>query len=99
MRELRIRPCVVSGVIALLVQICPAWSQPATGTIRGHVTDPSGASVPSAEVTLSRANGSSRTAMTDVRGVYQFGDVPPGAYTVRVAANGFTPSERANFSI
>jgi hypothetical protein len=31
--------------------------------------------------------------------MYQFSDVPPGAYTVRVTAKGFTPSEQANIEI
>jgi hypothetical protein len=99
MRGSRTRPCGIAGLVAFLIPLCTAWSQPAAGSIRGQVTDPSGASIPAAEVKLTRANGNARTAKTDVRGSYQFSDVPPGAYTVRVTAKGFAPSERANIEI
>jgi hypothetical protein len=90
---------MVAGLIAFLVSLCPAWPQSATGIIRGQVTDPSGASVPGAEVRLIPANGNSRAAKTDVRGAYQFSDVPAGVYTIRVAAKGFSAAERANVEI
>jgi hypothetical protein len=90
---------VPAVILALVLQLSQAWSQPTPGTVRGVVTDPSGSSVPAAQISLTSANGSSRSAKTDIRGMYQFNNVAPGAYAVRVTANGFTPSERANYEV
>jgi hypothetical protein len=49
----------------------PAFSQQFTGTIRGAVTDQSGAVVPGAEVTIKNdATGEVRTVTTNDQGEY-----------------------------
>ena len=61
-----------------------------SGDIVGLVTDPSGAVVSTASVTLkSRENGSTQAQSTNSRGVYRFSLLPPGRYTVSVAVAGF----------
>ena len=68
------------------------FAQPSTmrGTIRGIVTDPSGAAIPAASVTVS---GSSfvRTVSTDETGHYSIAGLAPGHYSVRVYSVGFAP--------
>lgn len=60
------------------------------GSISGVITDPNGAVVAGAAVTLSNAlTGYTRTVTTDTDGSYRFNDVPPNNYTLRVIANGF----------
>jgi hypothetical protein len=61
-----------------------------TGALIGTVTDPTGAVVPNATVTLtSEDTGQVRTATTGADGVYRFTLLPPGSYKVRFAAAGF----------
>jgi Carboxypeptidase regulatory-like domain len=61
-----------------------------TGSLRGQVSDPSGAVVSHATVATTPAQpGASRTAFTDVNGQYVFQGLAPGAYTVTAEAPGF----------
>lgn len=78
------------GALALsLLWAGTAWAQ-GVSTLRGSVTDPTGAVVPGAEVTLTNeATGGSRSTTTAADGAYVFTLVAPGEYTVRVARQGF----------
>ena len=61
-----------------------------TGTVQGMVTDPAGATVTDATVTLSdTATSTTRTAVTNDTGRYIFSNVPPGVYDVSVSKAGF----------
>jgi len=61
-----------------------------TGTIRGIVTDPSGAVVSGAKVTVrNQATGFERVIQTDSNGNYQAVALPPGAYRVEAVSQGF----------
>lgn len=78
----------------------PAWAQSSATSLRGTVTDPSGAVVVSADITLTNpTTGFSRTQQTDERGDYQFLQVPPGTYAVSAAAAGFGNSRRDNVQL
>jgi len=62
-----------------------------TSSLRGTVTDPQGAVIPEAVVTLSSAStGWSRQLVTDGPGEYQFLQVAPGDYKLTAAKPGFT---------
>jgi Carboxypeptidase regulatory-like domain len=61
-----------------------------TGLIVGIVTDPSGAAVPGAAVTLAdTATNAERTAITNDAGRYNFPNVPPGNYNLTISKAGF----------
>jgi len=61
-----------------------------TGTIRGSVTDPSGAVVPGAKVTATlEGTATSRTLTSRTDGSYEFASLSVGSYTVQVRAAGF----------
>ncbi|MGA8618449.1 MAG: carboxypeptidase-like regulatory domain-containing protein, partial [Candidatus Sulfotelmatobacter sp.] len=84
----------------LLVVVCvgsalPAWAQSASsGTVFGVVTDPSGALVSGATVTLTDASTKvARTAPTNTTGRYFFADVNPGVYQISVAKPGFSTTK------
>src|SRR5215472_10499202 len=65
-----------------------------SGDLTGTVTDPSGAVVANAAVSLkSDANGSTRTTNTNASGAYRFSLLPPGNYTVTVMAQGFNKAD------
>src|ERR1700721_4476039 len=60
------------------------------GSIQGSLTDPSGANVPNATVSiLSTETGSVKTVTTDSAGFYSVGPLNPGNYTVNITATGF----------
>ncbi len=72
-----------------------------SGDVTGLVTDPSGAVVPKATVTLNnRDTGATSTTTTNTQGVYRFSLLQPGSYTVSVAAPGFqTTQHGANVTV
>jgi Carboxypeptidase regulatory-like domain len=57
-----------------------------TATLRGVVTDESGALVPSAKVLLTGPGSQTRSATSDGSGTYSFTGLPPGSYTVQASA-------------
>src|SRR5208282_3947108 len=65
-----------------------------TSAIVGIVTDASGAGVPGAAVTVTnKETGLKRTAKTDESGRFNFPQLKPGNYSVKVEAQGFEPQE------
>jgi hypothetical protein len=61
-----------------------------TASIKGTVTDDSGAGVAGAKVTLKSASlGIERAATTNAGGDYEFAVLPPGTYRVQVESQGF----------
>jgi hypothetical protein len=89
--------------LALLVVFgCTARSsaQLTTADILGTVTDPTGALVPNAKVTLTNADThEQRTAVTNSSGDYVFSLLPVGRYTLTVAAPGFKTTTTSNLSV
>jgi hypothetical protein len=74
----------------------PAWSQAASGSVVGVVTDPSGATVVNADVKLTDpTTNSSLTTKTNDVGRYNFINVAPGTYDATVTVAGFTQSKIA----
>src|SRR5579863_2667493 len=63
-----------------------------TATLRGVVTDETGAVIPSAQVTASGPNGA-RSATTGNDGSYALAGLPPGDYTVEASASGLVLPE------
>ncbi len=84
----------LSGIGCALVFGCLAWGQAVT-SVRGQVTDPTGAAIPGARVHLANPEiNTSRDTVTNNAGSYEFLQVAPGTYTLTVAASGFTEAER-----
>ncbi len=93
-------------VFALFVLAVGLWNTrpvraDVTGAILGVVTDPSGAAVPGAAVTLRNPNtGLERKAATDTTGSYEFLKVPVGEnYSVEVGATGFQKSTQSGITL
>jgi hypothetical protein len=63
--------------------------------LTGVVTDPSGAVIPNASITLTNvATGESRTGASNASGLYDFSGLRIGTYTLKVNANGFGKYEK-----
>jgi len=70
------------------------------GVISGVVTDPSGAVVPNAKVTLQdEENGATKATMTNQSGQYLFPDLPFGLFQIKVVAAGFQTSITSKISV
>ena len=78
-------------LLALATILCGRAGAQATSSVTGLVTDPSGAVVVDAQVTLTDPNNAfSATVKTNDSGVYQFPQVPPGEhYALTVSKEGF----------
>jgi hypothetical protein len=79
-------------LVVLLAVVVPhlAAQSMLTGDVVGTVTDPSGAVVSGATVTLSSVDtGSMQTAKTSSTGAFRFPLVKPGQYKLSVTATGF----------
>jgi len=64
------------------------------GSIQGTVTDPSGAVVSGAKITITeKSKGSATHVTSDSRGTYSSGALIPGSYVVRVEGAGFKTTE------
>src|SRR5215470_6776294 len=95
---MRFRSCTIFLILAMLVAGQSTWvfAQSLTsGDLAGTVTDPSGAVVPSASVTLkSTESGATQTRTTNAQGYYRFQLLSPGTYTVSVTASGFQSTQQ-----
>src|SRR5277367_4382099 len=71
----------------------PGFSQSNTAVIRGTVSDPTGAVIPSATVSVTTPDGHTvTTATSDAGGVYRTQGLAAGTYIVIVTAQGFAAS-------
>src|SRR5215212_4885842 len=67
----------------------------AGGRIEGKITDPKGAAIPNAAVTVTnQVTKQEFTATTDAQGRYKVEGLPAGIYTVRAAVKGFNEGRR-----
>src|SRR5579863_3960532 len=90
------RCLLVSGVALVMGAALLAQN---TGTLKGQVTDQSGAAVPNASVTLTGPNNAVKVAQTDGTGSYSVTGLPAGQYTVRVMAPGFQLFEKTGMDL
>ncbi len=93
------RICVAS-VFLFGVTLCAltllAQTTISTGSIQGLVTDPSGAVVSGAKISISnKATGRVINTKSTSAGAYTSGALTPGDYTLRVEASGFKTTEIA----
>jgi outer membrane receptor protein involved in Fe transport len=71
-----------------------AYAQESTGTISGTVTDPSGAVVPQAEITVTNVlTGVARKGKSNLSGLFVVTNLAVGNYTLAAEANGFKKFE------
>src|SRR3954468_19944573 len=85
-------------VLAILLAAC-GFAQD-RGTIRGVVTDATGATVPDATVTVKNVNtGLTQTVKTSSDGVYSVLYLPAGDYTVTTEKAGFRKAETSGVGV
>jgi len=81
----------------VLVFLVPLAAAQSTSLLNGSVSDPSGAKVAGANITLTdTATALQRATTSNGAGLYQFLDVPPGNYRLEARASGFAPYLASN---
>jgi Carboxypeptidase regulatory-like domain len=84
-------------VLTLALGLSFAQTQAINGSIRGRVTDPAGAAVPSAAVNVSNvATGFTREAQSNDEGYFVIPNLPIGTYTVTIKKEGFETQRHTN---
>ena len=87
-------------VLSLALLPACAWSQTGVATVFGTVTDPSGAVILGAQVTIAnQSTGLKREAFTDSTGQYHIAGLPMGNYSVRVQKEGFQTQVREGITL
>src|SRR5216684_275849 len=77
-----------------------AYAQVSGATLSGTITDPSGASIANAKVSITnKATGITRDVTADAAGFYSAPNLLPGAYEVAVAAPGFSTTKESNITL
>ena len=95
----RFRRIAVSVIFTAFLVASLAYGQ-STGTIRGTVTDASGAAVPNAPVTVhNQSTGQERATTTDSTGIYLVPSLPVGKYQVSVKAPGMSPMSAGDVEV
>jgi hypothetical protein len=86
--------------VILLAVIPGAFAQTQTATLRGVVTDRSGAVVPGASVVLTNVDQNRPwTVLTNDVGEYVFLQIPPGRYSLAVTQTGFKKYDRTGLEL
>jgi hypothetical protein len=95
-----ILPALLCGALALFVTVAPARAQLSTATLNGAVTDPTGAVVPEATVTITNVDtGVSRTTVSNQAGDYSVPALEPGKYSVTISKAGFGTSQQSGLTL
>lgn len=91
--RLRISEIFLTALLGLFFATF-AFGQRGTGGVTGTLSDPTGAVVPGATVTLANTQtGVQKTAITNAAGIYRFDFAPIGTYNLKVSAKGFAEYE------
>ncbi|HET7103991.1 MAG TPA: carboxypeptidase regulatory-like domain-containing protein [Terracidiphilus sp.] len=78
------------GLACLLGAHAEAADSATTATVHGHVSDPSGARIAKAQITIATASGTAaKTVASDDTGAYEARGLTPGNYVVIVDSPGF----------
>src|SRR5437660_2435595 len=87
-------------VLFILLSSATLLAQTFRGTILGTVTDPKGAVVAGAKVTVHNVDtGLERTTQTSADGSYSVPELPIGTYTVTVTQSGFQTAVTSNVAV
>ena len=99
MKSSRFTSWVAFPILFLALSIPCAWAQ-FTSAVEGTVTDPSGAVVPSASVTLKNVEtGVTRSVRASATGYFRFTSLSAAAYTLTASAPGFKTTVQQEFRV
>ena len=94
------RNLIIASLVATLFAAAGVRAQVGTTSLRGTVTDKSGAVVANAKVSLINAGQAlTREMNTSNTGEYEFLALPPGTYSLTVEITGFRKFENKNVQL
>ncbi len=96
-QSLQMRLCAT--ILFLLSIFAVAASAQTTGTLRGRITDPSGAVISGATITATGSDGKPVSTVTNHQGTYELKGLAPGSYNVTAAAKGFAVDQEADVKV
>jgi hypothetical protein len=87
-------------ILALPILAASLWAQgETTSAIAGSVSDPTGAAIPGAKVTITSTDtGLTRSVLTDDAGRFNFPQLKPGPYSLKVDAERFESQQNNSVS-
>src|SRR5579864_1585126 len=87
-------------ILAVTIAASPAYAQVSGATLSGTITDPSGAAIANAQVSiLNKATGVTRDVTADSAGLYSAPNLLPGQYDVTVKASGFSATKQSDITL
>ncbi len=87
-------------LVLLALSAVLAFGQSTTGEIHGNVTDPSGAAIPGAEITVTNENtGETKSVQAGAAGDYILPLLQPGQYRLTAQTEGFRTFERPGLTL
>jgi len=93
------RNLLIGFVVLMLAAAC-AGAQTGTTSVRGAVTDKTGAAIVGAKVTvINAAQGLHRETATDGSGAYELLALPPGSYLLTIETKGFRKFEQKSLQL
>src|SRR5207249_2545529 len=96
MNRVRTTLCVVLSCLAA----APLYTQQNTGSMNGVVTDPNGAVIPGARIVAKQLlTGQEFVTNSTEAGLYVYGSLPVGPYSLTVEKAGFKKLTRTNLEI
>ncbi len=91
---------IMWALLAAVLLYAPLAQAQYRGAIQGVVTDPTGAVIPGANLTLTNnATNYTQKATSNAAGVYNFNALPPGTFTLKIAHSGFATKTYNNVHI
>ncbi len=97
------RRCVPARILSILILLigvaASASAQQSSGSVWGVVTDPLGARVAGANVTLTRDGAQAAETVSSPQGEFAFNAVASDRYQIVVTATGFEPQSTAPFFV
>jgi hypothetical protein len=88
------------SLCVVLIMVTNALAQTGTTSVRGVVTDKTGAAIVGAKVTvINAAQALHRESATDGSGAYEFLSLPPGSYVLTIESKGFRKFEQKNLPL
>jgi carboxypeptidase family protein len=92
--------CYAVFLCSLLIGGRPLLAQGIFATLTGVVSDPSGAVIPNAKITLTdTVSGSARDTVTNGDGYYTFASIPVASYDLAVEAKGYRQYQASGISL
>ena len=89
---------LASSLLVVLILSTATFAQ-TSGSLRGKVTDPTGAVIPGAVVTAKSSTGQTGSATSGGDGSYAINGLAPGQYAVSVTAEGFAQFSKGPITV